>query len=198
MRKNIINFIILITLSIFFYSCASTEIEGFQKPETNFYEYKNVCVYGNIENVKYRKTLENDISNQFNKQNITVVKSIDLFPPLKEYSSEEILQLVSKTNSEIFIEVKVLSVTTNNGDSSSFFMPVGGMFFGSGSTEIKVNLTFDIVIYDIKNNFEIIYKGTATSKEEDDEFEDCIKNIFESFAEQLVKQYFTLPEVITN
>ncbi len=108
------------------------------------------------------------------------------------------MQLVSKTNSEIFIEVKVLSLTTNNGDSSSFFMPVGGMFFGSGSTEIKVNLTFDIVIYDIKNNFEIIYKGTATSKEEDDEFEDCIKNIFESFAEQLVKQYFTLQEISPN
>lgn len=195
MKKNFLFTSLLSILFLFLLSsCASTEIEGITKPDIKFYEYQKVFVYCNLENVKYRKNLENEICKQFNKQNIKAIKSIEVFPPLKEYSSEEIQNSISKTNSEIFIAVKILSVNTNNGDSSSFFMPVGGMFFGSGSTEIKVNLDFDITIYDIKNNYEIIYKGTATSKDENDEFDDCIENIFESFAEQLVKQYFTLPE----
>lgn len=190
--------ILLFIFSVLFNSCASTDIEGIQKADTDFYKYQKVFVYSNLENLKYRKKLETEICKQFNTQNIEAIKSIEKLPPLKEYSTEEIKNIISETNSEIFIEVRILSIATNNGDSNSFFMPIGGMFFGSGSSEIKVNIDFDITIYDVQNNYEILFKGTATSKDENDEFEDCIENIFKSFAGQLVKQYFTLPETKNN
>ena len=66
---------------------------------------------------------------------------------------------------------------------------MGGFFFGSGSTEVKVTIDFDISIYDIKSK-ETIFKGTATGEEEDDEISDCLEDIFESLAKDMVETYF--------
>ena len=194
MKKNCLFICIICLFLVLLNSCASTDIEGIKKTGVNFYEYNKVVVYCNLENIKYRKLLENELCKQFNKQNKTALKSIELLPPLKEYTADEIINSVSSTNAELLIEIKILSANTNNGSSSSVFMPVGGMYFGSGSTEIKLNMDFDIKIYDIKNDYEIIFRGTASSEDESDELDDCIENVFESFSEELVNQYFVLPQ----
>jgi len=138
---------------------------------------------------KYRKQLETEFQTQFSKNNIKSFKSLDFFSPLENYTEEDLQKILSDNNIEILLEVKILSTNAHNGDSSSFIMPMGGFFFGSGSTEVKVTIDFDICIYDIKSK-ETIFKGTATGEEEDDEISDCLEDIFESLAKDMVETYF--------
>ena len=189
MKKNILNFVYICLFSLLFVGCASTDIVGVVKPNIELSKYNNVLVYSNIENYKYKKQLETEFQKQFSKNNIRSYKSIDLFSPLENYTESDFQSILTEKNIEIMLAVKILSTNAQNGDSSSFMMPVGGFFFGGGSTEIKLTMDFDVSIYDIKSN-EIIFKGTATSEEEDDEFSDCIENIFESFAKKMVETYF--------
>ena len=183
-------FSILLFFCLFlFIGCASTDIDGVVKPNVKLSKYNNVLVFCNIENYKYRKQLETEFQTQFSKNNIKSFKSLDFFSPLENYTEEELQKILSDNNIEILLEVILLSTNAHNGDSNSFIMPMGGFFFGSGSTEVKVTIDFDISIYDIKSK-ETIFKGTATGEEEDDEISDCLEDIFESLAKDMVETYF--------
>lgn len=70
-----------------------------------------------------------------------------------------------------------------------FFIPYDGFIFGSGSSEIKLTVDFDITIRDTTSG-EILLRGTATSEDENDSLSKCLKYIFESLSIELVKKYF--------
>ena len=178
-----------IILICFLTSCVSTKIEGFKKTEVNFYEYNNILVFCNFENLKYRKQLENEFYKEFNSKKIKSIKSIELISPLKSYSNEDVSNLIKEAGVEILMEIKILSINTNSGDSSSLFVPMGGFFFGGSDSETEVTIDFDITVYDV-NKEEILFRGTATGEEEDDDFSDCIEEIFEDFAEEFIDMYF--------
>lgn len=189
MRKNKLLLFFLCLFSLPFIGCVSTDIDGVVKDNVNLAKYNNVLIFCNIENYKYRKQLETEFQKQFSKNNIVSYKSLDFFSPLENYTDLDYQKILSEKNIEILIEVKILSSDAYNGNSSSFIVPVGGFLFGSGNTEVNLTINFDISIYDIQSN-ETVFKGTATSKDEDDEISDCIENIFESLAKDLVEAYF--------
>lgn len=189
MKKYFLILLFLCLFSSLFVGCASTDIDGVVKPNVKLSKYNNVLIFCNIDNYKYRKQLETEFQTQFSKNNIKSFKSLDFFSPLETYTESDFQKILSDKNIEIIIEIKILSTNAHNGDSSSFLMPMGGFIFGSGSTEVKLTVDFDVSIYDIKSN-ETVFKGTATSEEEDDEISDCIENIFESLAKEMVETYF--------
>lgn len=171
------------------FGCASTKIEGITKPGTNLRHYNNILIHCNFDNLQYRKQLETEFQKQFSENGIRSIKSIDLFPPLKDYSPSEITAIAKSSSASLILEIKLQSLYTNKGDSSSFFIPMGGFFFGSGSSEIKLTVVFDITIRDIPSE-EILFRGTATSEDENDNLSKCLENIFESLSEELVEKYF--------
>ena len=189
MKKYFLILLFLCLFSSLFVGCASTDIDGVVKPNVKLSKYNNVLIFCNIDNYKYRKQLETEFQTQFSKNNIKSFKSLDFFSPLETYTESDFQKILSDKNIEIIIEIKILSTNAHNGDSSSFLMPMGGFIFGSGSTEVKLTVDFDVSIYDIKSN-ETVFKGTATSEEEDDEISDCIEDIFESLAKEMVETYF--------
>lgn len=105
-----------------FFGCASTKIESITKSGTNLCYYNNILIYCNFDNLQYRKQLETEFQKQFSKNNIQSIKSIDLFPPLKEYSPSEINAITASSGAALFLEVKILSLYTNKGDNNYFFL----------------------------------------------------------------------------
>ena len=179
--------IILISLSI---SCSTTsKIESFEKPGTELHTYNNVLIYCNFDNLKYRKQLEDEFYKQFSRKNIVAIRSLDILSPLESYSDTEKDEILKSKKIEIILEIKTISTTSNNGDSNFIVVPSGGSFWILGDSDVKVTVSFDITITDIIKQ-EKIFMGTATYEEEDDEISECLEEIFESLAEDMVKEHF--------
>ena len=181
---------LLIILSFLFINCSTTsKIESFEKPGTELHSYNNVLIYCNFDNLKYRKQLEDEFYKQFSRKNIVAIKSLDVLSPLESYSDTEKDEIFKAKNIEIILEIKTISTTSNNGDNNFLVVPSGGSFWILGSSDVKVTVSFDITITDILKQ-EKIFMGTATYEEEDDEISECLEEIFESLAEDMVKEHF--------
>lgn len=190
MKKLLFNLAIIILLICLFANCSTTsKIESFEKPGSELHSYNNVLIYCNFDNLKYRKQLEDEFYKQFSRKNIVSIKSLDIFSPLQSYSDSEKNEILKSNNIEIIIEIKTISTTSNNGDSNFLVVPSGGSFWILGDSDVKVTVSFDITITDIIKQ-EKIFIGTATYEEEDDEVSECLEEIFESLAEDMVKEHF--------
>ncbi len=180
----------LLFLALILAGCASTQIESIAKPDSDLLNYDKILIFCNFDNLKYRIRLESEIKKQFERNGKTAFKSSEVMPPLREYSEAEYDEIILSKEIELLVEIKLLNMYSSSGSTSSFMMPVGGFFLGRGSSEVKLSVDFDIMMYDTRAG-EIVLKGTASSEDEDDEFEDCIESIFESLAEELVGKYFS-------
>lgn len=189
MKKNKLILFFLCLFSLPFIGCVSTDIDGIVKDNVKLTEYNNILIFCNIENYKYRKQLETEFQKQFSINNIVSYKSLDIFSPLENYTDLDYQNFINEKDIEILLEVRILSSDAYNGNSSSFVMPVGGLYFGRGNTEVNLTINFDISIYDVQSK-ETVFKGTATSEEDDDEISDCIESIFKSLAKDMVETYF--------
>ena len=190
MEKN--GYRILFMLSLFLTSCATTKIESVKKPDAELTKYKKTLIYVDIQDIQFRKLLEKDIEEQLAMQKKNIIKSIEIIPPLKEYSESDINKICRDNSIDSIIKISVISLSTNNGDSSSVFIPTGNFVWGLGSSDIKLTMAFDIIIYDV-NNDEIVIRGTAKSEDENDEIEDCMDNISKSLAKEIVEEFFITP-----
>ena len=190
MEKN--GYRILFILSLFLTSCATTKIESVKTPDAELTKYKKTLIYVDIQDIQFRKLLEKDIEEQLAMQKKNIIKSIEIIPPLKEYSESDINKICRDNSIDSIIKISVISLSTNNGDSSSVFIPTGNFVWGLGSSDIKLTMAFDIIIYDV-NNDEIVIRGTAKSEDENDEIEDCMDNISKSLAKEIVEEFFITP-----
>ena len=81
MRKTIILMLALLMICTIF---------GFATPAKSAPLYDKVLIYCKFDDMNYRKQLEGKFLKYFKTNKITAAKSLELMPPLKEYTAEDI------------------------------------------------------------------------------------------------------------
>ncbi len=187
---------ILFFASLFFFvGCASTNLESIKNEEVNFYDYKKVLVHCNTADISLRKKLETYTKNEFKKYGKLSECSIELFPPLKEYSESEINSTTEKNN---FDSVLIFSpISESSKYSGSTIIPFVGNFAMS-FPEYEQIYIYDIEFKDLKKNV-LILKSTSKTSETD--ISSASKSIAKKIVSEIMKNeysdlYKTLQETI--
>lgn len=174
-------------ISFLYFSCATTKIESIKKSEIDFDNYKKIIVFVDDENLKNRNLIEKKLTNKLKENLKNAKESVEIISPLKTWTDEEIEQIILKNDFDLLIKISILSTYLKTEGTSGFVMS-NGFFIGGSESEMTIN--FDIILYDV-NSKEIIAKGTAVSKDEDDDIEDCIESISTSLSKKIIEEFFT-------
>lgn len=115
MKNLAISFITLILLS----SCApTTQITGsWKNPKQTSTDIQSIFIAALTGNIVAKSTLENNISEALNKENITSIKSVDEFPPglLKDSIPKEVvMDKVKKKNHQAILTISLLKKKTES------------------------------------------------------------------------------------
>lgn len=187
---------ILFFASLFLFAgCASTNLESIKNEEVNFYDYKKVLVHCNTADISLRKKLETYTKNEFKKYGKPSECSIELFPPLKEYSESEINSTIEKNN---FDSVLIFSpISESSKYSGSTIIPFVGNF-AMTFPEYEQIYIYDIEFKDLKKNV-LILKSTSKTSETD--ISSASKSIAKKIVSEIMKNeysdlYKTLQETI--
>lgn len=113
--------------------CASTSLSSFTDPEYTERTFRSVVVWADSADLELRQALETTLVNQLKADTgASVVRSIDVAPPTRGFSSVEIVQIFRGENIEAAITIMLADSTTPQqggfkifGDLSSSAIPMG-------------------------------------------------------------------------
>ena len=80
---KIVRKMIVTILAITILSCASTKTASMVNPNVEIREYRTLLVLAPFQDLEERKIAENALVEEFSKLNLTVLRGIDVIPPVK-------------------------------------------------------------------------------------------------------------------
>lgn len=92
---------------LFLISCASTRMTSFKDPDYQKAEFKRILVVANTNDLEDRQKLESKMVEKFSDIGVFALESYRLFPPTRDLSEEEKVELLLKNNIDAFISISV-------------------------------------------------------------------------------------------
>lgn len=175
--KNLNILFITITLALLI-SCASTKITSFKDPDYTKADFKRILIVANTNDLEDRQKLENRMVEAFNDAGIYAIESYKLFPPTRELSDEEKVELIIRENIDSFISIDVGesgvtetyvpqtgSTTKTEGEASVYgnkvkYKEKSKTTYQGGYTMSKPWADFETILYDVSNG-RMVWIATA-------------------------------------
>lgn len=193
-----VEFILLTIFIVIVSSCATTKLSSFKNPEIDLTLYKSIVVFANIKDIEIRKYLENKLVEEFTTRGKNAVSYISLFSPLKEYSTEKIINTLKEKNIGCYLEISIMDAKNNSAyvpqKTTTHYQSqyVNGQYIStpytttSGGYSVSYpTASFEITALDLQSG-EVAMKATANS--EGDEFSD-MKTIMTSLTKKIVDEF---------
>ena len=180
MRKTII--LIMIIMMV----CAAF---SFAAPAKSAPLYDKVLIYCNFDDMNYRKQLENKFLKYFKTQKITASKSLELMPPLKEYTAEDIEKIMKDNGLETLLEIKLLDCKVTSEDDAVAGTKLFKVYVKNMSTLASAKMEFDVAIID-KRNGETAFKEIMKEDAFEDSVKESVDELFDNFAYKIVRRQF--------
>ncbi|MHB8578974.1 MAG: hypothetical protein ACYDA4_03825 [Ignavibacteriaceae bacterium] len=98
---------ILLSFHFLFIGCASTKITSFKDPDYQNSNFKRILIVANTNDLENRKLLETTMVELFRKEGIFALESYKLFPPTREFTSEEKVSLMLNNKIDAYISISV-------------------------------------------------------------------------------------------
>jgi hypothetical protein len=90
-----------------FVGCASTKMTSFKDPDYQKAEFKRILVVANTNDLEVRQTLESKMVEAFSDIGVFAMESFRLFPPTRELTDEEKVDLLLRNDIDAFISISV-------------------------------------------------------------------------------------------
>ena len=180
MRKTII--LIMIIMMV----CAAF---SFAAPAKSAPLYDKVLIYCNFDDMNYRKQLENKLLKYFKTQKITAAKSLELMPPLKEYTAEDIDKIMKDNGLETLMEIKLLDCKVTSEDDAVAGTKLFKVYVKNMSTMASAKMEFDVAIID-KRSGETAFKQNFKEEAFEDSVKESVDELFDNFAYKIVRRQF--------
>ncbi|MBN1932316.1 MAG: hypothetical protein JW786_11995 [Desulfobacterales bacterium] len=84
-------------LLLFLFSCASTKMSSFKDPDFDEFVLHSILVCGYCGSIQQNRYIETLFVNEFKQQGIEILAGMDVFPPTRGYTSEEMVKIVRET-----------------------------------------------------------------------------------------------------
>lgn len=105
-------FLTFITI-LFLSGCASTKMTSFKDPDYQQATFSRILVLANTNDLQDRKKLESQLVEEFSYYKIFALESYKLFPPTRDLSDEDKVELLLKNNIDALISIDVGESGTN-------------------------------------------------------------------------------------
>jgi len=146
---------------LIFVGCASTRMTSFKDPDYQKTEFKRILVVANTSDLEDRQKLESKMVEEFSDIGVFALESYRLFPPTRDLSDEEKVELLLKNNIDAFI-----SISVGESGVSEVYVPQT-----SSTTKTKGNVTVYGNRATYKEKSTTTYQGGYTLKKPWAEFE---------------------------
>lgn len=154
-----------ILLSIFlFWGCAWTDIASVKDPDYNNSKFSKILVIAPFSDLEYRQKTEQKFQNEFAQNGIAILKSIDILPPTREFSQDEIFAQLTRYNIDgaLIIAFKDYWTTETyvprSSSTTGRASVVGNTLYYNqqtynygGYSFIKPNMSFELRLYDVNS-----------------------------------------------
>ena len=177
---------VTLTASAGLLSFARTEITSFTDPAFRERRLTNVMVLASLADIALRTEAERAFVEQLNKSGISALPSIDVIPPTRNYTAEEINRVVTDNG---ICDVMVI-VLTDTAEKKTFIPPSfhtygNSTYMYGGYTVSKPRLTFQITLYDAATGNAMWIASALTSGTAHADFKTIIKSLSRETAEKL-------------
>jgi hypothetical protein len=85
-------------IAVILSGCATTETTSYRDPEFVGKQYDKICVFADIDDLKYRQMVEDEMVKDFRETGIYAVQGAMLFPPTRQWSDEDIHKVLVEKN----------------------------------------------------------------------------------------------------
>ena len=180
MRKTIILMLALLMICTIF---------GFAAPAKSAPLYDKVLIYCNFDDMNYRKQLEGKFLKYFKTNKITAAKSLELMPPLKEYTAEDLDKIMKDKGLETLLEIKLLDCKVTSEDDALVGTKLFNVYAKNWSTLASAKMELDVTITDKKTG-ETAFEETFKEEEAEDSVKEAVDELFDNFAYKTVRRQF--------
>lgn len=143
--------LILLLISLFFISCASAKITSIKNSEKSVLDCKGFVLYVNVSDLEFRKKMESKLKENFSKYNKNSIESLSIFPPIRDYSYEEIKSKSLEKGYDTILYISAISSEKETG----YFPMYGGYIMPISS----YSSLFEVDLRDFKDNEIIIHSS---------------------------------------
>lgn len=123
MNRIFIKICFVVFAAILFASCATTETTTFTDPAFRGKQFSKICVLADISDLKYKQKLEKELASNLAKKGVMVSTGSMLFPPTRQWSEEQMQEVLEKEGIEGYLLVawkdKQVQETYKPGNSIS-------------------------------------------------------------------------------
>jgi len=157
--KFVISLLIFVILLL---GCAWTNMTSFKDPDFSNTNFSKILIIAPFSDLELRQTTEKKFQDALYSKGITAVTSIKLFPPTREYSSDEILNRLLRFNIDgvLFIAFEDYwtsqNYTPKSRSTKGSTSLIGNLiFFSESAHKYRVNyiskshLTFELRLFDV-------------------------------------------------
>ena len=164
-------------------------IFSFAAPAKSAPLYDKVLIYCNFDDMNYRKQLEGKLLKYFKTNKITAAKSLELMPPLKEYSAEDIDKIMKDNDLDTLLEIKLLDCKVTSEDDALVGTKLFKVYAKNWSTLASAKMELDVAITDKKTG-QTAFKETFKEEEAEDSVKEAVDELFDNFAYKTVRRQF--------
>lgn len=104
--KSIMVSIVLLVMFLLV-GCASTNMTSFKDPDYQKANFKRILIVANTNDLQDRQRLESKMVEAFLEVGVYSLESFKLFPPTREFTNEEKVDLLLKNNIDAFVSISV-------------------------------------------------------------------------------------------
>lgn len=154
-------YFINLLLILFLFGCASTRMTSFKDPDYLDSKFERILVVANTNDLEDRQNLESGMVEEFTEIGVFALESFKLFPPTRDLSEEDKVDLLLANNIDGFITIDVGESGVN-----SVYVPQTG---STTKKEGRVNVYGNSATY--KEKSKTTYQGGYTLNKPWAEFE---------------------------
>ena len=136
MKKRFFVVILLMLIAVYLMGCASTEISTVRNPESYNTKFENILVVVPFTDIGLRRQTEGIFVSKFNSSDMKALSSLELIPPIKDYSDQELMNILDKNKVD-----GILTVALKDYWTSESYVPK------SSSTQGSANLYGNSLYY---------------------------------------------------
>ncbi|MGC8898745.1 MAG: hypothetical protein ACP5ON_11015 [Bacteroidota bacterium] len=120
--------VLLMLIVLYLSGCAWTTLSTIKNPELSQVKFRKILVVAPFSDIGLRKQTENAFIAQFHLSGVNAISSIELIPPVKEYTEQELLNILQQNNID-----GVLVVALQDYWTSQEYIPKSSSTQGSAS-----------------------------------------------------------------
>lgn len=102
-----INLTLYFILTLFLIGCASTRMTSFKDPDYQKADFKRILIIANTSDLEKRQKLESKMVEEFTEIGVFALESYNLFPPTRELSAQDKIELLNQNGIDSFISIDV-------------------------------------------------------------------------------------------